>query len=387
MPANKEIDDPLIKRLVHLRRQVLHRFPELSGEESETANQIAAFLKSCEPDELRTGIGGHGIIAVFNGQTKGDTVMLRCELDALAIHETSDIEHKSRNSGVAHKCGHDGHMAILCGVAAVLKQNRPETGRVILLFQPAEENGAGAKEVISDAHFKKFEPDWIFALHNLPGFPLNAIIVKDGLFNPAVNSLIVKFIGHTAHAAEPEKGENPALAMAELVTKMVGKSDTKDPDDFTIVTPVYQSMGEKAYGVSAGEGEVHFTLRCDNSDKMKNLERQAEDLAVRIAENHGLKTEIEWTEEFYSGFNDSEATERIREAAKATGSKIIEQEHPFKWGEDFGLYTHHYRGAMFCVGAGEEHPALHHPDYDFPDEIIETATQVFLKIIMKITNV
>lgn len=383
---NNPVEIPL-QELVQLRREVLHMNPELSGKEVETARKIADLLKECKPDKLITELGGHGVAAVFSGEKEGPTVMLRCELDALPINESTEIEHQSKNKGVSHKCGHDGHMVILYGVAKLLEKQRPEKGRVVLMFQPAEEDGNGAKRVIADQKFEELKPDWIFALHNLPGVSLNTVVVKDGRFNPAVNSFIVKFSGRTAHAAEPEKGINPALAMAELVTEMVSWTDIANADEFTIVTPVYQLMGEKAYGISAGEGEVHFTMRCDTSGKIKDLEKKAEKLAAEVASRHQLELSTEWTEEFYSSHNDPDAMDHIRYAAKDLGYEILEETHPFKWGEDFGIFTHHFRGAMFCLGAGEDQPALHHPDYDFPDDIIETGVQVFYKTAMQILHV
>lgn len=389
MSNKSQLPEVPLDQLVELRREVLHKFPELSGKETETAKAIVDFLKPYDPDEIITEIGGHGVACIFHGSKKeGPTVMVRCELDALAIHEDTDLDHQSENAGVSHKCGHDGHMAIVCGLAALFQNNPPKTGKVVLMFQPSEENGMGAEAVIADPKFENMKPDWVFAMHNIPGHPLNQVIVKDGRFNPAVISMIVKFTGCTSHAGEPDKGRNPAMAMAELVNEMCGWTDSsEDADAFTIITPVYQSMGEKAYGVSAGEGEVHFTLRCDTSGKMKALEERAEKLAHEIAEKHELEVDTDWLEEFYSSHNDAEANDFIRAAVKDLDFDLYEAEHPFKWGEDFGMFTHHFKGAMFCIGSGEDHPALHHPDYDFPDEMIETGVRVFFGTVNRILNV
>lgn len=376
-----------IDRLIHFRRKVLHRYPELSGSETETAHQIAAFLSACNPDEIIRGIGGTGVAAIYRGQDDGPVVMLRCELDALPIQEPDHIPHRSENSGVSHKCGHDGHMAILCGVAVLLSHQPPKRGKVVLLFQPSEENGKGAASVLHDPKFEAIKPDWIFALHNLPTFPKNQIIVKNGQFTPAVNSIIVKYTGYTAHAATPDKGVNPARALAELTIELLDWNTDSNLNDFLIVTPVYQKLGEKAYGTSAGEGEAHFTLRCRDTEQMRAIEKRIESRAKAIADRHQLMIETDWIEEFYSGFNNEQAVDYIRKAASKTGAKLREVDQPFRWGEDFGIFTHAFKGAMFCVGAGEDHPALHHPDYDFPDEIIETAVKVFYETINEVLNV
>lgn len=376
-----------IDELIQLRHE-LHRFPELSGEEKETAGRIVDYLKNFEPDEIITGLGGFGVAAVFNGESDGPTVMIRSELDALSISESMDIEYNSENDGVSHKCGHDGHMTMVAGLAPMLKENPPQSGRVVLLFQGAEETGEGAKAILEDPKFKAIDPDWIFALHNLPNYPLHQIMLKDGLFNPGVNSLIVKYTGATSHAGQPHKGRNPAFAMAELLQALNEWNDHPDDSEvFTMVTPVYQQMGEKAYGVSAGEGEIHFTIRCERTERLKQLEKQAESLARSIGEQHDLETEISWTEEFFSSYNAPEAVNHLRAVAKDLGLEVDEKEYSFRWGEDFGLFTQHHRGAMFCLGGGENRWALHHQDYDFNDEILETGIRMYFGIIQRILNV
>jgi amidohydrolase len=370
-----------------LLRKELHKNPEVSGKELETAKRIVAFLKNHAPDEIITEIGGAGVIAIYQGKQEGKTVLFRCELDALPIEEINTFEHRSLTNGVSHKCGHDGHMSILCGLATELSQNRPDTGRVLLLFQPAEEDGSGAREVFSDKKFASMQPDYVFALHNLPGFSKNQIVVKNGTFTCAVNSIIIKLKGVTAHAGEPEKGINPALAISSIIKEFdaIIQSDISKKD-YCLITPVYIEMGKKSYGVSAGAGEVHFTVRSDSNSQMKKLEADLEKLAKSIAKEYQLECNITWTEGFQANENNKEATDNVRNAAKINNFQLLEKETPFTWGEDFGLFTQQYPGAMFGLGSGINTPALHNPDYDFPDEIISTGISVFHQIIKKITN-
>jgi amidohydrolase len=370
-----------------LLRKELHKNPEVSGKELETAKRIVAFLKNHAPDEIITEIGGAGVIAIYQGKQEGKTVLFRCELDALPIEEINTFEHRSLTNGVSHKCGHDGHMSILCGLATELSQNRPDTGRVLLLFQPAEEDGSGARKVFSDKKFALMQPDYVFALHNLPGFSKNQIVVKNGTFTCAVNSIIIKLKGVTAHAGEPEKGINPALAISSIIKEFdaIIQSDISKKD-YCLITPVYIEMGKKSYGVSAGAGEVHFTVRSDSNSQMKKLEADLEKLAKSIAKEYQLECNITWTEGFQANENNKEATDNVRNAAKINNFQLLEKETPFTWGEDFGLFTQQYPGAMFGLGSGINTPALHNPDYDFPDEIISTGISVFHQIIKKITN-
>lgn len=368
-------------------RYKLHQIPEISGNEKRTSEEILAFLNQYPPSEVISSIGGNGILALFKGEEKGKSVLFRCELDALPIEEINIFQHKSIHKGVSHKCGHDGHMSILCGLARKLFQNPIKKGTVGLLFQPAEENGNGAAAVISDSKFEFFKPDYAFALHNLPGFPLHQIIIKENAFTCAVNSIIIKLKGKTAHAAEPENGINPALAISEIINHFNSKIQ---PDitlqDYCVITPIYIAMGEKAYGVSAGYGEVHFTLRSDSNLSMKQMEKDLTATAIQIALQHNLQYDIEWTEKFQANENDSKAVDIVRTAAKANNLNLFEKDTPFTFGEDFGLITQHFKGAMFGIGAGEESPSLHNPDYDFPDEITDTGIQLFYQITKEIID-
>ena len=375
-----------IHNLIKLR-QTLHRKAELSGAEEQTAEIILQWLQQCKPDRVMKNVGGHGILAIYEGKEKGPEVLIRGDMDALPIEEVNEISYKSENPGVAHLCGHDGHMTILCGLAAKLTKERPKKGRVILLFQPAEEIGEGARKMIEDPSMEPLKPDFVFALHNIPGYPLNSVIVKEGSFSAAVNSIIIKLKGKTAHAAEPENGINPALAMAQILNdcKSLENPDTSK-SDMRIITPVYAVLGDKAYGTSAGYAEVHFTLRCWDNDNLHKLEKEVEGLASKIAQTHELGISTSYTQTFFANENDADSVEYVRKAANHHSFEIIYRNSPFKWGEDFGIFTSRFKGCMFGLGAGESQPALHNPDYDFPDELIESGVKIFSQIINELNG-
>ncbi|RNL90735.1 amidohydrolase [Sinomicrobium pectinilyticum] len=383
MTTDIHIDTERLTRL----RKYLHRHPEVSGKEHETAKTILSFLRKHTPDQVVTHLGGTGIAAIYKGTERGKTVLIRCELDALPIPEVNTFLHRSGTPGISHKCGHDGHMAIVAGLAVLLHRYRPEKGRVILLFQPSEEDGNGAKCVLADNRFGDMDPDYVFALHNLPSFPEGQIVIKEGTFTPAVHSIIIMLKGKTAHAGEPEKGINPASAIADIIRQFQAlvQPDIAS-DDFCQVAPIYLRMGEKAYGISAGEGEVHFTIRCKDNNRMKTTAGTAEKIARETAQRYGLKPYISWTQGFPANENHPKAIQYIREVAGQQGFDLYEKDTPFGWGEDFGLFTQKYPGALFGLGAGENTPALHNPDYDFPDGIISTGVQMFYHIIQKIIS-
>lgn len=368
--------DSIVEDAVALRRH-LHKHPEISCEEKETSGLLKQKIETeCNPDQLIV-FDHFGLAAIYEGETEGKTIMIRGDFDALPIQEINDFEHKSIYDGVSHKCGHDGHASILYALARRFATNRPERGKVILLFQPAEENGEGAKGIINDPKFD-FKPDYVVALHNLPGYEKHTIVWKKGTFTAAANSLIIKLFGKTSHAAEPELGVNPALAMSEITRKILAFNveDLNDPE-FRIATPIYTTMGEKSYGVSAGYGELHFTLRAWDNEVIQGFEERCEALAHEVGKAHGLNVKTSWTQSFFANCNDHDIIDAVKKVAGDLDLKSEERKSPFKWGEDFGIFTEKFPGAMFGIGSGVDCPALHNPDYDFPDEILETAVNVF----------
>lgn len=362
-------------------RRALHQHPELSGKEFATSNRIATILQGLSPSRIVRGIGGAGLIAVYDSGEAGPSILLRAELDALPIQEINDFPYRSENEGVSHKCGHDGHMSILLLVAQYLAQNPPQKGKVTLLFQPAEETGAGAALVLDDPKFDASEFDYAFALHNLPGYPLGQIVYREGPFSASVSSLIIKLHGKTAHAAEPENGQNPAMAISEILQK-ANKLEQPDPEvgGFAILTPVYLILGEKAYGVAAGYGEVHLTLRAWQQKDMETISNQLLEAISEICDKHQLTCETSWTDTFKTNRNHPEAIALLEQVIEQLELNSTIRNIPFKWGEDFGAFTQTIKGAMFGLGSGEDQPALHNPDFDFPDAIAETGAQVFVAL-------
>ena len=365
----------------NLRRR-LHAHPDLSGDEAATAARIKEFLQPLNPTAIATEIGGAGMVVTFDSGKPGPVVLFRAELDALPIQEINEFEHRSVKHETGHKCGHDGHMAILCGLAEQLQQQGVPHGKVLLLFQPAEETGEGAQAVLADENFKAFQPDFVYSLHNLPGYPAGAVVVRDHSFTAAVTSLVLRLTGKTSHAAEPEHGHNPALAVADILQQSLAlDNNNPEKEDFAVVTPVHVLLGSKAYGTSAGYAEVHFTLRCWTNKHLEQLQNNILQLSEKTAKKHHLRLEHNFTQTFYANQNNAEAVELVRKAARANEIQLLEREYPFKWGEDFGLFTSRYKGCMFGLGAGENCPALHNPDYDFPDEILENGVKMFYEVL------
>jgi amidohydrolase len=373
-----------INELADLRKH-LHKFPELSGFEKNTAKEITRFAQRYSPDKIVENIGGNGVAVVFEGVSPGKTVLLRCELDALPIDEKNDIPHRSTVAGVSHLCGHDGHMAIMAGMIMRISENRPQKGRVILLFQPSEETGEGAQNVIRDEKFKSLTPDIVFALHNIPGFPINSVVIKNNEFASSSKGMIIKLIGKTSHAAHPEKGINPALAVSQIIQKMLEiTNENKLLKDFALITVVGVKVGSRAFGTSAGDGEIMVTLRSSKNEDMEIISDECVRVSQAISLKYGLALKIEFAEHFPATVNNPQYAEIIRESAIDCGLKTEEIENPFRWSEDFGHFTSNFKGAMFGLGSGTDFPSLHNPDFDFPDELIDSGINMFYTIVKKV---
>jgi amidohydrolase len=362
-----ELDD-----LIALRRD-LHRHPELAGREARTASVAAAALESAGADRVVRGLGGHGVLGLFGGPAPGPRVLVRCELDALPVPETIAIDHGSGVDGVAHKCGHDGHMAIVLGVARLLSRGRPAAGEVALLFQPAEETGAGAAAVIADPGFAAFAPDFSVALHNLPGFPAGSAVLGAGAFAAASRGIVIELDGETAHASEPHRGRSPAAAVAELISGLEALPQRGTAlHEAAQVTVIHARLGRRAFGTAPGEAVVMATLRAHDQEVVERLAAECSRMARAVADARGLRCRVSFAEEFPATHNDPGVVEAVSRAAVEMGLERLAVTHPFPWSEDFGHFTARWPGALVGLGAGVDHAALHSPGYDFPDELIGT---------------
>lgn len=332
--------------IIRLRHE-LHRLPELSGREKATASRMLEHFSLLDPDDTVPGLGGHGVAFVFAGAAKGPTVLLRADLDALPITEAEGNPHRSENEGVAHLCGHDGHMTIL-----------------------------------ADPAFAALEPDFCFALHNLPGFPLGSVVVREGTFSSASRGMAVVLKGRTAHAAQPETGCSPAPALARFIERMNDLPDgLVPPGETAFATVVGARLGDRAFGTSPGRAEIWLTLRSETDGTMDDLVGYAAETATREAVRAGLHVEVEYEDVFPAMVNAPEAVAVVRRVA---GDDLIDLDKPLRWSEDFGRFTALYPGALFGLGAGEDTPALHDPAYDFPDALVSRGADLFTSILAEL---
>lgn len=363
-------------------RRELHQHPELSGHEARTARFVEDKLQAFHPTKVIRHVGGHGLLVEYFFSEDGPTVLFRADMDAVAVQEPDDIPHHSQTPGVAHKCGHDGHTTILLRFARMLSERPLPKGRVLLLFQPAEENGSGSKAVLDTKVLDYYKIDKAFALHNIPGYPASAVLCKEDSFTCAVVSVSITLTGKTSHAAEPQKGISPIPATLNIVDELLRWNNTDiQSDDYFLSTIVEIHVGEEAYGVSAGNSVIRATLRAKTDKLLHQHAQQLKELvATECKRPPDLQHEMEWLEPFSANENDPQSVGMIKNAALRNNLPYIELQTPFSWGEDFGLFMQQYKGAIFGLGSGENCAPLHSPQYDFPDEVIETGATLFYTI-------
>ncbi|MFP4065709.1 MAG: M20/M25/M40 family metallo-hydrolase, partial [Bacteroidales bacterium] len=274
-----------------------------------------------------------------------------------------------------------GHMAVLGGMASVLKKQRPKKGRIILLFQPEEENGQGAAKVIQDKKFAAIKPDYVFAFHNLPGFEKKQIVLREGPFASASKGMVIQMEGRSSHAAHPEQGNSPVRMLTRLINDLMEIPGNRQAfDDFTLLTIIHAKLGEVAFGTNPGKAILMATLRTYLDNDMDQLTKMAEKCVKDLSKKHNISTMISYTEVFPATVNHPEVSEMLRNAVQESGANAITAPDPFRWSEDFGHFTSAFKGALFGIGSGKNHPSLHNHDYDFPDDIIATGIKMFYHI-------
>jgi amidohydrolase len=249
----------------------------------------------------------------------------------------------------------------------------------VLLFQPAEENGSGAATVLADAKFTEIAPDLAFALHNLPGVRFGHVLLSEGPVNCASRGMRIRLSGKTAHASMPEFGTSPMASVAWLMPALTGLGHDGELDDgFSLVTVTHARMGEPTFGVAPGHAEIWVTLRTLIDSRMKDLCARTERLVTGVAAENGLGVDIDYDDVFSHCENAPEAVAHLR---RALDEESVEYESaaPMRASEDFGRFGKEAPAAMFFLGAGENCPSLHNPDYDFPDELIGIGARVFMR--------
>ncbi len=364
-------------------RHSLHKNPELSFAEHQTAKRIEDFVSQFSPDKIIKGIGGTGVAFVFAGDKNRPRILLRADLDALPIHENMDIQHASTNKNVSHKCGHDGHMAMVASLAPVLK-NLDNRGDVVLFFQPGEEVGEGALRSLDTQSFSDLKPDYVFGLHNLPEYPAGEIVIRDDTFACCSLGLKVDVVGKSSHAAQPEEALSPLPQVALVSQQIEDLNHLVNDDDFFLSTLTHLKLGEESFGITPGKLTLFYTLRAARDEVLDDKKQKA----IKIIESHFEKPfqlNVQSLDVFPATINHQKAVYFLRKAIANKGYNANELPAPIRWSEDFGYFTRRWPGAYFGLGIGSAN-ALHTPLYDFNDDVLEVGHNIYLGLIEAINE-
>ena len=365
-------------------RRHLHRHPELSFQEAATAELVAGRLQAWGWEVTR-GVGGHGVVGTLRVPGSGRSVALRADKDALPIQETSGRPWQSVHDGVMHACGHDGHTTMLLGAAQQIARTRQFRGTVHLVFQPAEEAGAGsgAQRMIADGLFERFPCDAIFGLHNTPGLAAGRFGFGHGPFMSASDTARITVRGRGGHAARPHQAVDPVLIAGSLVVALQSVvSRNVDPRQTAIVTVGALHAGTVA-NVIPDSATMALSIRSFDPGVRELLEQRIRALVTAHAAGYGGEAEIDYERGYPVVVNTEAETDFARQVAEELvgADGVIAPYPPVTGSEDFAYYLQHRPGCFFRLGNGEDGAMLHHPKYDFNDAILTTGAAFWTRLV------
>ncbi len=356
-------------------RHTLHRHAELSNREYRTKRILMDFLTA--RTKLSVVDRGAWFYAYYHHADDSPSIAFRADFDAIKMDETIAIEHASLTDGVAHKCGHDGHSATLVNLAIEVEKSKPAKN-VYFIFQHAEETGDGAKvcaELLTEKNISE-----IYGYHNMSGVPHRAVQLIDGTTHFASTGLHLKLKGKPTHASQPEYGINPAKAIAEIIMK-VERLNAAPYDGITFATIVQVDVGEAAYGIAAADGAIRMTIRAQRDADYQDYIDQVLKFSRAVCAEQKIEFDYSFSDTFPATVNHKAQADLVRRAARQIGLQIVEMDSAYRTSEDFGYYTQRVAGVIFYIGNGEDYPHIHTSQFDFRDDIIETATALFMEII------
>nr|WP_321511602.1 M20 aminoacylase family protein [uncultured Celeribacter sp.] len=354
-------------------RHDLHENPELLYELPRTAMKVAEALRTAGVDEVIEGLGKTGVVGVIHGQTNrsGRMIGLRADMDALPILETTGLPYASKVPGKMHACGHDGHTTMLLGAAKHLAETRAFDGTVIVIFQPAEEGGAGAQAMIEDGLFDRWPCDEVYGMHNMPNLPVGSFTTSAGPNMGAVDKLTIRITGKGGHAAQPHNAIDPFPALAGIIQAIHGMSARSvDPFESHVVSLCVVEGGD-AFNVIPEEITLVGTVRTLSEDVRDHVEARIRQIVTQIAAGHACTGVVGYDRSYPVLINHETETEYAAEAARAVAGadKVTLDMVPTLGGEDFAFMLNKVPGCMINIGNGPS-ANLHHPEYNFNDEVI-----------------
>jgi amidohydrolase len=364
-------------------RRHLHQIPELQYDVFETAKFIAEKLKSFGCDDVVTGVGRTGVVAIIHGKNGvGKCVGLRADMDALPIVEATNLPYASKTSGKMHACGHDGHSAMLLGAAKHLAETRNFSGSVALIFQPAEEGGAGGKAMVDDGMMERFNIERVFGMHNLPGLELGKFAACEGPIMAAADKFDMVIKGRGGHAALPHQTIDPILAASQLVAALQNIVSRNTDPLASLVISVTKFHAGDAYNVIPQKAEIAGTVRTLQKDMRDKAERRIRETAAGIALACGVEIDVKYNRYYPVTINHADETQlAMRVARDVAGAKQVNDKlDPMMGAEDFSFMLEARPGAMIFMGNGNS-AGLHHPEYNFNDEAIGHGVSYWVRLV------
>ncbi|MCZ8183663.1 MAG: M20 family metallopeptidase [Beijerinckiaceae bacterium] len=372
-----------LKSEVSSWRRDFHAHPEILYDVHRTAAIVAEKLRAFGCDEVVEGIGQTGVVGVIHGRPgkTGRVVGLRADMDALPIEEETNLPHRSTVSGKMHACGHDGHTSMLLGAAKHLAATREFDGTVIMIFQPAEEGGAGGKAMVEDGLMTRWKIEEVYGMHNMPGMPPGQIALRPGPIMAAADRFIIDIEGRGAHAAAPHLGVDPVLVGAHIVTALQSiASRNADPLKSVVVSATMFHAGS-AFNIIPQRAQLTGTVRTLEPAMRDLAEQRLRDIVAGVCRTFGAEASVDYERGYPATINHPEETRYAADVARnALGEDFVdEQVAPMMGGEDFSFMLLERPGAYVFIGNGNS-AGLHHPAYDFNDDVLPYGMQFWTEL-------
>jgi amidohydrolase len=381
MPIKNRIAD-MQPEIAEWRRD-LHENPELMYDTHRTAKVVADKLRDFGCDEVVEGIGRTGVVGVIKGRqdSRGHVVGLRADMDALPILEATGLPYASKTPGKMHACGHDGHTAMLLGAPKYLAETRNFDGAVAVVFQPAEEGGAGGKAMVDDGLIDRFGIREIYGMHNSPGLPVGHFAIRPGPFYAATDTFTIDVVGKGGHAARPHTAIDTTLIASHIVLALQSiASRNADPIKSIVVSVTSFRTESDAYNVIPEHVELRGTVRTFDPELRQLGETRLKALATQTAEAFGGRAKVDWAPGYPAMVNHEQETKLAAEAARRISADVTTQAPAIMGGEDFAYMLEVCPGAYIQVGNGDT-ADVHHPLYNFNDEAIPFGSSYWAELV------
>ncbi|HWX83719.1 MAG TPA: M20 aminoacylase family protein [Xanthobacteraceae bacterium] len=384
---------PIVNRVADLQpdiqawRRDIHQHPELLYDVHRTAAFVADRLKEFGCDEVATGLGRTGVVGVIKGKKPagGDirVIGLRADMDALPIEEKTNLAYASKTPGKMHACGHDGHTAMLLGAARYLAETRNFAGNAVVIFQPAEEGGAGAAAMIRDGLMERFAIDQVFGMHNNPGLPVGSFATRSGPIMAATDAIDIEIEGQGGHAARPHKCLDSVMVGAQLITALQQiVSRNVDPLDSAVISICEFHAGD-ARNVIPQTAVLRGTVRTLTAPVRQLIERRVREVTAGVAQMTGARIDLTYERGYPVTTNHAAQTDFATQVAKEiAGDANVREMRPMMGAEDFAYMLEQRPGAFIFCGNGDS-AGLHHPAYNFNDEAIVFGTSYWIRLVEK----